>query len=146
MPGGSHLSSGQCPRGPEGLHRLECRDGPAASGDHREEGAAGRTVSRGRAVCPVDRESQCRGFRLGIFARFRRQDQRLTIRAMMKSIAIGLCGLSIVALSAGCGRSGGSSRDQTLIYAQSEDPKTLDPINTDIAESVHVITNVFDTL
>ena len=33
-----------------------------------------------------------------------------------------------------------------LIYAQSDDPKTLDPISTDIAEAVHVITNVFDTL
>lgn len=44
----------------------------------------------------------------------------------------------------GCGNSSG--RSDTLIYAQSEDPKTLDPINTDIAEAVHVITNVFDTL
>ncbi|MEX2026455.1 MAG: ABC transporter substrate-binding protein [Pirellulaceae bacterium] len=44
----------------------------------------------------------------------------------------------------GCGSS--SARTDTLIYAQSEDPKTLDPINTDIAEAVHVITNVFDTL
>lgn len=34
----------------------------------------------------------------------------------------------------------------TLIYAQASDPKTLDPVNTDIAEAVHVITNVFDTL
>jgi peptide/nickel transport system substrate-binding protein len=33
-----------------------------------------------------------------------------------------------------------------LIYAQPEDPKTLDPINTDIAEAVHVITNICDTL
>ena len=65
---------------------------------------------------------------------------------MMKSIAFGLCGLSLVALASGCGRSGGAARNGTLIYAQSEDPKTLDPINTDIAESVHVITNVFDTL
>jgi len=45
--------------------------------------------------------------------------------------------------AAGCG--GGSGKD-VLIYAQSDDPKTLDPINTDIAEAVHVITNVFDTL
>jgi len=44
--------------------------------------------------------------------------------------------------AAGCG---GGSKD-ALIYAQSDDPKTLDPINTDIAEAVHVITNVFDTL
>ena len=34
----------------------------------------------------------------------------------------------------------------TLIYAQASDPRTLDPVNTDIAESVHVITNIFDTL
>jgi peptide/nickel transport system substrate-binding protein len=45
--------------------------------------------------------------------------------------------------AAGCG--GGSGKD-VLIYAQSDDPKTLDPINTDIAEAVHVITNIFDTL
>ncbi|MCE9526214.1 MAG: ABC transporter substrate-binding protein [Planctomycetales bacterium] len=47
----------------------------------------------------------------------------------------------------GCGggaKSGGEK--DALIYAQSDDPKTLDPINTDIAEAVHVITNVFDTL
>jgi peptide/nickel transport system substrate-binding protein len=37
-------------------------------------------------------------------------------------------------------------KSNTLIYAQPEDPKTLDPINTDIAEAVHVITNLFDTL
>ncbi len=52
----------------------------------------------------------------------------------------------LVALG-GCGGSSSSSGGgQTLIYAQSDDPKTLDPINTDIAEAVHVITNVFDTL
>jgi peptide/nickel transport system substrate-binding protein len=45
----------------------------------------------------------------------------------------------------GCGGEGGSAND-ALIYAQSDDPKTLDPIHTDIAEAVHVITNVFDTL
>jgi len=44
--------------------------------------------------------------------------------------------------AAGCG---GGAKD-ALVYAQSDDPKTLDPINTDIAEAVHVITNVFDTL
>jgi peptide/nickel transport system substrate-binding protein len=50
----------------------------------------------------------------------------------------------LAACLCGCGSS--SARTDTLIYAQSEDPKTLDPINTDIAEAVHVITNVFDTL
>jgi peptide/nickel transport system substrate-binding protein len=51
--------------------------------------------------------------------------------------------------SAGCGGSragAGNGGQNTLIYAQPEDPKTLDPINTDIAEAVHVLTNVFDTL
>jgi peptide/nickel transport system substrate-binding protein len=50
---------------------------------------------------------------------------------------------------AGCGCTGSGSPPSgtsTLIYAQPEDPKTLDPINTDIAEAVHVITNLFDTL
>jgi peptide/nickel transport system substrate-binding protein len=49
--------------------------------------------------------------------------------------------LSLV-LAMGCA----PPRSNTLIYAQPEDPKTLDPINTDIAEAVHVITNLFDTL
>lgn len=48
---------------------------------------------------------------------------------------------------AGCrSESIGPTGAKTLIYAQPEDPKTLDPINTDIAEAVHVITNLFDTL
>lgn len=44
----------------------------------------------------------------------------------------------------GCHRT--SSTGETLIYGQAEDPATLDPINTDIAEAVHVMTNVYDTL
>jgi peptide/nickel transport system substrate-binding protein len=52
--------------------------------------------------------------------------------------------LSAAIAPGGCG--GPTPRSDTLIYAQSEDPKTLDPVNTDIAEAVHVITNVFDTL
>ncbi|MDX1946113.1 MAG: ABC transporter substrate-binding protein, partial [Pirellulaceae bacterium] len=40
----------------------------------------------------------------------------------------------------------GSAGSATLVYAQPEDPKTLDPINTDIAEAVHVLTNLLDTL
>ncbi len=60
-------------------------------------------------------------------------------------ISAALLSLTLVAIFlTGCGSS--SARSDTLIYAQSEDPKTLDPINTDIAEAVHVITNVFDTL
>ena len=54
--------------------------------------------------------------------------------------------LSAALLALSLGGCGPSLRDQALIFAQSEDPKTLDPINTDIAEAVHVITNVFDTL
>jgi peptide/nickel transport system substrate-binding protein len=52
---------------------------------------------------------------------------------------IGACGTSD-------NPSAGNSGGKTLIYAQPEDPKTLDPISTDIAEAVHVLTNVFDTL
>ena len=58
--------------------------------------------------------------------------------------------VAVVALMLGCGPSAstgpGPSRTATLIYAQPEDPKTLDPINTDIAEAVHVLSNIFDTL
>jgi peptide/nickel transport system substrate-binding protein len=48
----------------------------------------------------------------------------------------------LLTVISGCGK----PETNTLIYAQPEDPKTLDPINTDIAEAVHVITNLFDTL
>lgn len=54
---------------------------------------------------------------------------------------IGLCAFG----PAGCASSA-LPPGQTLIYAQPEDPKTLDPIHTDIAEAVHIITNLFDTL
>ncbi|MBC7852201.1 MAG: ABC transporter substrate-binding protein [Pirellulaceae bacterium] len=64
-----------------------------------------------------------------------------------------LCNIACLSLFAaallaapGCGGSKSGSRKDVLIYAQSDDPKTLDPTNTDIAEAVHVITNVFDTL
>ncbi|MCI0361080.1 MAG: ABC transporter substrate-binding protein, partial [Planctomycetaceae bacterium] len=60
----------------------------------------------------------------------------------MRLIGLLLAACGLLALVAGCGGNTGSS----LIYAQPEDPKTLDPINTDIAEAVHVLTNVFDTL
>jgi peptide/nickel transport system substrate-binding protein len=59
----------------------------------------------------------------------------MTIRA---SFAAALLLLSFL----GCG----PQNSNALIYAQPEDPKTLDPINTDIQEAVHVITNLFDTL
>ncbi len=55
----------------------------------------------------------------------------------------------LLCLVLGCGgnKGGGTAAQQaTVIYAQAEDPKTLDPINTDIAEAVHVLTNLFDTL
>lgn len=56
------------------------------------------------------------------------------------------CGCVMGAGLAGCGTKTRPLPGQILIYAQPEDPKTLDPINTDIAEAVHVITNLFDTL
>jgi peptide/nickel transport system substrate-binding protein len=59
-----------------------------------------------------------------------------------------LCALAALLL-AGCSFSSSGQpapAEATLIYAQPEDPKTLDPINTDIAEAVHVLSNVFDTL
>lgn len=70
-------------------------------------------------------------------------------RAWQKCLGIGFICL-VVAMLGGCGSSGkgggGGAASATVIYAQAEDPKTLDPINTDIAEAVHVLTNVFDTL
>ncbi len=54
--------------------------------------------------------------------------------------------LLLVAIGCGSKNKGVGGTQDALIYAQSDDPKTLDPINTDIAEAVHVITNVFDTL
>jgi len=58
--------------------------------------------------------------------------------------------VSLICLAAtfglfGC-RPAPTATDDTLIYGQAEDPATLDPINTDIAEAVHVMTNVYDTL
>ena len=60
---------------------------------------------------------------------------RMTIRALLSATLL-------LFLAVGCT----PPQSNTLIYAQPEDPKTLDPINTDIAEAVHVITNLFDTL
>jgi peptide/nickel transport system substrate-binding protein len=54
--------------------------------------------------------------------------------------------LILVLLVTGAGCTQPPPQTDTLIYAQASDPRTLDPVNTDIAESVHVITNVFDTL
>ena len=67
---------------------------------------------------------------------------------MPNRIAWLLCLLAATA-TAGCRSSSSSSSaaaTDTLIYGQAEDPATLDPINTDIAEAVHVMTNVYDTL
>ncbi|MEX2173648.1 MAG: ABC transporter substrate-binding protein [Pirellulaceae bacterium] len=65
-------------------------------------------------------------------------------------LAASCAALLVLAPGCGCtsrpaGTTGGAGGG-TLIYAQPEDPATLDPINTDIAEAVHVITNLFDTL
>ena len=64
---------------------------------------------------------------------------------MPHRLALGLLLLASLLLPA-CRGSSGSGDADTLIYGQAEDPATLDPINTDIAEAVHVMTNVFDTL
>ena len=69
----------------------------------------------------------------------------------MRSILVLRVFLSwLLGLFVGCGCTSSSTprpaTSSTLIYAQPEDPKTLDPINTDIAEAVHVLTNIFDTL
>jgi peptide/nickel transport system substrate-binding protein len=66
----------------------------------------------------------------------------IRISSLFKIASLSLFAAALL-IAAGCG--GGGGKD-VLIYAQSDDPKTLDPINTDIAEAVHVITNVFDTL
>jgi peptide/nickel transport system substrate-binding protein len=67
------------------------------------------------------------------------------ISSLCKIASLSLFAAALL-FAAGCGGSGSGSRGNVLIYAQSDDPKTLDPISTDIAEAVHVITNVFDTL
>ena len=65
-------------------------------------------------------------------------------------VVLVLLAAALLSIGGGCGGSGAgggsASGGAVLIYAQPEDPKTLDPINTDIAEAVHVLTNVFDTL
>jgi peptide/nickel transport system substrate-binding protein len=66
----------------------------------------------------------------------------IRVSSLFKIAALSLFAAPLL-IATGCG--GGGGKD-VLIYAQSDDPKTLDPINTDIAEAVHVITNVFDTL
>ncbi len=55
--------------------------------------------------------------------------------------------LCIAALClAGCGGAGSSLPTDTLIYARGEDANTLDPIHTDIGETVKVLVNLYDTL
>ncbi|WP_425617874.1 ABC transporter substrate-binding protein [Anatilimnocola sp. NA78] len=69
----------------------------------------------------------------------------MSARFLSLLVPTGLLAILLGALlGSGCSRP--TSSGETLIYAQASDPKTLDPVNTDIAESVHVITNVFDTL
>ena len=46
----------------------------------------------------------------------------------------------------GCGGRVREAQPSTLIYGRGEDAKTLDPINTDVGESVKVIVNIYDTL
>jgi peptide/nickel transport system substrate-binding protein len=54
--------------------------------------------------------------------------------------------LSLLPLMVGC--FGGSSPDagDTLVYGRGEDANTLDPIHTDIGESVKVMVNIYDQL
>lgn len=61
----------------------------------------------------------------------------------MKPILCTLVALSLALL--GCGRAL-SSRANTLIYSRGEDANTLDPIHTDIGETVKVLVNIYDTL
>jgi peptide/nickel transport system substrate-binding protein len=51
-----------------------------------------------------------------------------------------------LALLAGCGSRPTPPVGDTLIYARGEDANTLDPIHTDIGETVKVLVNVYDTL
>ena len=48
--------------------------------------------------------------------------------------------------SPAAGGSSQSAASSTLLYGRGGDANTLDPINTDIGESVKVIVNLFDTL
>jgi peptide/nickel transport system substrate-binding protein len=52
--------------------------------------------------------------------------------------------LSLSLAASGCG--GTAKQANTLIYGRGGDANTLDPINTDIGESVTVMVNIYDTL
>lgn len=81
-------------------------------------------------------------------------DQHFLTRRRLLQAASAAVPLAFIALP-GCGGggsgggSGGSDSSaaaNTLVYGRGGDANTLDPINTDIGESVKVIVNVFDTL
>src|SRR5690554_6870042 len=58
-----------------------------------------------------------------------------------------LAGMLVLMLCLGCGRGGGvSESNSTLIFGRGGDANGLDPIHTDIGESVKVVVNLFDTL
>jgi peptide/nickel transport system substrate-binding protein len=55
--------------------------------------------------------------------------------------------LTVVLIGEGCAPSASSGpAGETLIYSRGEDANTLDPIHTDIGETVKVLVNVYDTL
>ena len=65
---------------------------------------------------------------------------------MLRNCLMFLCLLTSIVCGNGCGGKVKESKPSTLIYGRGEDAKTLDPINTDVGESVKVIVNIFDTL
>ncbi|MFM7845523.1 MAG: ABC transporter substrate-binding protein [Planctomycetota bacterium] len=76
-------------------------------------------------------------------------------RKIMGIVLLVVSGWGLTACSGGSaarnadrGSSSGSATGEqaTLVYGRAGDANTLDPINTDIGESVKVIVNVFDTL
>ena len=111
------------------------------SGDHREERAAGTTKIAGAE----NDEIRMTNGELTNALHSSSRRARIRISSLCNIACLSLFAAALI-LAAGCGDRGSGTRGDVLIYAQSDDPKTLDPINTDIAEAVHVITNVFDTL
>lgn len=61
-----------------------------------------------------------------------------------RTLYVCIAGLACVLLGAGCGRI--AQPADTLVYARGGEADQLDPIHTDIGESVKPIVNIFDTL
>jgi peptide/nickel transport system substrate-binding protein len=63
------------------------------------------------------------------------------------SLAVPCLVFSTLALpTIGCGSRGSRTDTSTLVYSRGEDANTLDPIHTDIGETVKVLVNLYDTL